>query len=249
MLEEYFALAAGTLIVASRLAPIFALSPLLNSFRVAGSIRLLVVLALALSLAPVVSTQFLETTSLAGVAPGCASEALAGACLAMGIHATFAAFSIAGKLIDVQSGLAMASVIDPVTKVSGGALSQIFTAAAVALFFFGDLHLDLLRATAASYEWLPIGSLSQTSSLAALASATSKMFVAGVGLAAPVMLALLIIDVAVALTSRSMPQLNVLVLGTPLKAMAAIGILSITCRQWPQSSYGPLRLFESFFAR
>ncbi|WP_172200419.1 flagellar biosynthetic protein FliR [Niveibacterium sp. COAC-50] len=238
---------AATLIAASRLTPVFATSPVLGSFRVPMPVRAVVVLALAFVFSTALEPA-LTGMSESRLLTVCVSEMLVGGVLALGVHASFAAFALAGRAVDVQSGLALASVIDPVTKASGSTLSQIFTTTALALFFFSGTHLDLLRALAMSYEWVPAGSFLPDSALPELAARASQIFVYGLALAAPVMMALWLIDVGVAVTSRSMPQINVLVLATPVKALVAVTILSLTCRGWT-SEGSALHLFEYFVVR
>jgi flagellar biosynthetic protein FliR len=233
-----------TLAVASRLAPILALTPLLNSFRIPATARMLIVIALALALAPAVTQQ--ERGVHASEIYLICSELLTGICLALAVHAVFAAFSIAGRMVDNQSGLAMGSMVDPVSKSNTGVLGQVFTVGALAMFFALDGHLGVLRLISVTYDAFPVGSVLSPTSLRGIAMSFSGVFGVGLTLVAPIVMALFLADVVLGITSRSMPQINVLLLATPIKSLIAVALISITCRYWSMVVGLPDAVFNRF---
>jgi flagellar biosynthesis protein FliR len=138
----------------------------------------------------------------------------------LGFTATlvFNAFQIAGQVFDYQSGLSFAAMFDPAsgqsTGITGSFLSVLFT-----LFFLGVNGLDgLTLAILHSYEFVPIGKLHlQPDYTQYLTHLLGIVMVLAIQVAAPMLTALLLTDITFALISRAVPQMNVFIVGVPLK--------------------------------
>ena len=90
-------------------------------------------------------------------------------------------------------------------------------------FFLVNGHHALLRGIAYSVERIPVG---QGASLAGAAEPIAReaaaLFTLGFALAAPIVLGLLLVDFALGVISRNLPQVNMLVLGVPVKLVAGL---------------------------
>jgi flagellar biosynthetic protein FliR len=163
------------------------------------------------------------------------AEIFIGALLGLGVHVLFAAFALAGRLMDVQIGFAIGSVFDPVTRTSSNILGSLMSLIGVTLFVTSNAHLELARLVASSIDLLPLGQMPALNDPMQPLLAAGSMFAFGLAFAGPVAVALLLTDVAIAVASRNMPQLNVLVLAIPVKVIVAYLVLSIAVVGW-----GPL---------
>ncbi|TDA69407.1 MAG: flagellar type III secretion system protein FliR [Clostridia bacterium] len=150
--------------------------------------------------------------------------------LTLGIVSTMVYNSLrtAGELIDLQTGFGMANLFDPVTGSSTSLLGQYLSTLGILVFLELDGHHLLIRALADSFSLLPLGKGSFGGPLtSSVITIFIGVFVLGLRLAAPVVAVLLVSDIALALVARTVPQLNVFILGFPIKAGLAILLLSL----------------------
>jgi len=213
-----------------RLSAIFLLTPVLYAFEVPPTIRLLLVIGLAVALAlgmPGASTR--EATSLTNgeFIAACATELALGATLALGILMAFAAISFAGRLMDVQIGFGIAQVFDPVTQREIPILSAAFDKLGVIVFFLVNGHHALLRGVAYSLERFPLGRAWSVEAAAPwVIKQAGGLFSLGFALAAPVVVCLLMTELALGVVARNLPQMNMFVIGIPIKIVVGLAALS-----------------------
>lgn len=216
----------GVLLLATRIAAVLLLTPILYAVNMPAPVRVLLVIALAaaiaMPLAPAVPVH--DTGALFAAL---AREAAIGAVLGVGILTAFAGFTLAGRLVDVQVGFGMAQVLDPLTRSNLPVLSAIFGLVAVVFFFLVDGHHALLRGIAASVERFPPGDAADFGAAAQpLVRHGAALFTLGFALAAPVVLALLLVEFVLGVVARNLPQMNMLALGIPVKILAGLFALS-----------------------
>ena len=221
-----------------RLIVALALSPALSSHGVPATVRVALMLALSLLIfaqrgaPPAASDWALNPLSL--VVPVLA-EVLIGAFLGLTVHVALAAFAVAGRLLDVQIGFAIGSIFDPVTRTSSNVLGSLVSLLGVTLFMVSGAPLQLAGLMSASLDALPLGQMPLLSDPMRPLLAAGSMFVIALAIAAPVAFALLLTDVAVGVASRNMPQVNVLALAIPVKAVVGYLVLAFAVTGW-----GPL---------
>jgi len=221
-----------------RLTVALALSPAMTAFGVPATTRVALTIALAAltfanrSPAPDASAWVAHPSGL--IMP-VITEAFIGALLGLGVHVVLAALALAGRLMDVQIGFAMGSIFDPVTHTSSNVIGSLMTLAGVTLFFVTDAHIELAQLIAGSLDVLPLGALPSMNDPMRPLLAAGAMFSLGLALAAPVVVALLLVDATIAVTSRNMPQVNVLILAMPVKIIVGYLVLALTMQGW-----GPL---------
>jgi flagellar biosynthetic protein FliR len=145
-------------------------------------------------------------------------EILYGLALGMAIYLVFQAVRMAGCMAEREMGFATASIIDPVTGEEGDAVSMLFDTAFVLVFLVAGGHRLLLSAIARSYKIFPMGSVPDPSALTeAVLSAGSAMLLFALKLAAPMLAALLVLAVVMALLARALPEMNILMESLPLR--------------------------------
>jgi len=225
---------ATVLLVAIRLSPLFIAAPVFASIQIPVAVRGLFILALSalfvmgLNISPIFTHLDVGTLVLAAL-----SELMIGGILAFGLFATFTAFHLGGRIIDMQIGFGVANIFDPVTRSQSPLLGTLLNLTALMVFFAANGHHLLLRGIAYSLEKAPPGKLFSTPDLAPLISHLSAMFALGVALVAPVMITLLLVDIGLATISRTMPQVNVFFVSMPLKVFVGLTMLAVSVHYMP----------------
>jgi flagellar biosynthesis protein FliR len=214
-----------------RLCAAFLLTPILYAFSVPATVRLLLVVGLAAGLAlGIPATQTRELLAMNGGQLLAASlkELALGATLALGILTAFAAISMAGRFIDVQVGFGIAQVFDPVTQRQIPVLTSAFDKLGVIVFFLVDGHHALLRGLAYSLDRFPLGrSWPMEAAAPFVIKQVAGLFALALALAAPVVICLLMVELALGVVARNLPQMNMFVVGIPIKIIVGLAALSL----------------------
>ena len=219
---------AAVLLLAVRIAAALLLTPVLHAANMPVVMRVLFALALACVLAlPFAAQVNVDLRDAGALAAAVLREAAIGATLGLGILMAFAGFALAGRLIDLQVGFAIAQVFDPATRSRLPVVSAVFNVLAVVFFFLVDGHHALLRGIAYSVERITVGQPWQMDAAAGpLLGQGGGLFALGFALAAPVVLGLMLIDFALGVIARNLPQMNMLALGIPVKIVAGLFALA-----------------------
>jgi flagellar biosynthetic protein FliR len=236
----------GVMLLATvRLGALFVMAPVFGGIAMPVQVRVIVVLAFAVTLVaglPVPEAgPPLQPWPLLVAA---VRELALGAAMAFGLFAAFGTFQFAGKILDIQIGFSLGSVFDPATRTHAPMLGTALNTLALALFFAIDGHHMLLRAVAYSLHKLPPGHWPHGWSLVPFVDQFGAMFVLGLTVVAPVVVALFLVDVGLGVVSRTMPQLNVFTVGIPAKIVVGLLALASTL-----VAMAPVmaRVFQSLF--
>ncbi|AKM07983.1 flagellar biosynthetic protein FliR [Pelagerythrobacter marensis] len=217
------------LLVSLRVVPTLAFAAPFTLLRIPPLIRILVGLALALVLVGGRQGEILAAlaagSSLVTIAAG---ELLIGGAIALCLQLAFGAILWAGGAVDIQAGFGLAMVADPTTQAQMPLAGTIFVYAAAAVFCGMGGMFDLLALWSASLDILPFAASTGSLNPVALAMLLSAVFLIATGLFGLVMLVIFLLDVAIAFMSRTLPQMNVLLLGFQIKSMAMLVTLPIT---------------------
>jgi len=156
-------------------------------------------------------------------------EAAIGFALGLSIKAFVAAIELAGHLAGFQLGLSYSAIVDPLGGVRNNLIATLYVNLALVAFLLVNGHHAFLRALAASYERVPIGGGQLGASLLTTTiELLGLIFVLGTRLAAPLVLVLIVIEIAMGLLSRAAPMLNIMVVGAPLRLLAGLIVLGLT---------------------
>lgn len=219
------------LLASVRLTIGLAMTPLFSAFGVPALVRVIMVMAfagLAAYVNPVAGASQVLAVQQVGV--GFMAEVAIGLLIGMGVHAAFAAFAIAGRTMDMQMGFSLGAALDPVSKGHSAVMASGLNMLAVLLFFVSDAYHLLFSGIFRTFELLPIGQAVPVQGWLPAAEGAGLMFAYGFVMAAPVVVALLLADVVVAVVSRNLPQMNVLFLSIPIKLLLGLAVMSIAVR-------------------
>ncbi len=145
----------------------------------------------------------------------------------------FAAFQMAGEFFSVQIGFGISEVFDPLAQVSLPLIGTVKNLMALYVFFISSSHLLAIEAIVYSFHTQPylghdflLNVNSHEGLLAFLAIISSAMFLVGLKIALPVMGTLLMVSITLGILSKAAPQMNILMLGFPLKIIVAFVVLT-----------------------
>ena len=223
------------LLAMARFAPLL-MVPAFTPFNwVPASIRMCILLALTLL---AVGTNPLPAVHLDPDQPlpfvlAIVGESVLGFTLSLAVFLPMAALGFSARVLDMQSGVAAASLFNPSTHTSEALAATVVQWAGMLVFFSLGMHLLLLQGMVASIKVVPLGSGGLLISPDTLLSKLSSQFMLGLMVSAPTMLGLFAIDLAVAYASRSMPQANVYFVALPIKVMAGFVLLAGSLRYAP----------------
>lgn len=223
-------LVVAVFLLSLRLGALLLLTPILPS-SIPGSARVLFVVGLASVLAlglPGVEHSAAHLLGPGDLLEAAAAEVALGGTLALGIFIAFAAISMAGRLIDVQIGFGMAQVIDPATQRQIPILTAAFNQLGVLVFFLVNGHHALLRGIAYTVDRFPPGRPWPVEAAAPMVvKQMAGLFSLGFALAAPVVVCLLLLELAMGVVARNLPQMNMFVIGIPVKIVVGLVLLSV----------------------
>lgn len=140
-----------------------------------------------------------------------------GVAMGLSMRIVMSAVDIAGDLMGLQMGLSFATFFDPNTSAQTAVISQFLSLLSSLTFLALNGHLLLIDVLAHSFELAPIGASVVTGKAwSVVAGLGSIIFVSGLLIALPVIAALLVTNLALAVLTRTAPQLNLFSLGFPI---------------------------------
>lgn len=158
-------------------------------------------------------------------------ESLVGLLIGFTAYMILSAIQIAGGLIDFQMGFAIANVIDPQTGAQSPLMGQyLYTFGLLFLLTFNGHHLlidgiyNSYRFIPITQPWLPLGN---SKVVAYFVRSFSSMFLVAFQMSAPIVGSLFLVDVALGIVARTVPQLNIFVVGLPVKIIVSFLVIVV----------------------
>lgn len=156
-------------------------------------------------------------------------EVFTGVTIGFFVRVLFLAVNVAGGIISLQSGFSFARFMDPFSMAQMSVMEQVTNLMAMMIFFAVDAHHVLIKGLAVSLKELPVGAPALSPSLLQyLINTTGKIFSTGLRIGAPVIIALFLVDLALGILSRLIPQVNIFVEGVSMKILITAIIFSFS---------------------
>lgn len=157
---------------------------------------------------------------------GILSELLFGLVIGLVLQLAYNVITFAGGIISYMMGFSMATAIDPQNGVSMPIVSQFLSLMGLMILLSLNLHHWLIIYIAHSLSAIELGGFILTNDLIEYTiKAAANMFVVGFMIAFPITALSLMSDIIFGMLMKSMPQLNILVIGFPIKIMIAFAVL------------------------
>jgi flagellar biosynthetic protein FliR len=228
MVEIYLALPAF-LLVLSRVAGLMLASPLFSATMLPGPINALLAVAISLAVFPLAAAGPALPVTLGSAVTGMAGELAIGLVLGLGVSLVFAGVEMAAQLMSQQAGIALGEVFNPMMETSGTEVSQLYSLVAIMVFLGVGGHHALVRALLDSFATIPPLGFKPTPGLVELIMDVATLsFTIAIRVGGPVILALILSFLMLGFISRTVPQLNLLSVGFPVKLAMALFIMAVS---------------------
>jgi len=215
------------LLIFLRITSFVVICPVFSNRGVPQLAKVVLTACLTVGVFPFVDIPEMEVTNLALILMSL-KEVLLGMTMSYIGQLVFTAIEMAGQMIDFQVGFSMGQAYDPSFQTMSSQFGKLYYWIAMAVVFILDLHHLLIKGLVLSFTLVPLGSfLLQSKDIEGIVTLFGKSFEVALNLAAPMIIAVLVIDLTLGIISRSIPQLNVLMLGLPIKTMVSFAIFLV----------------------
>ncbi len=159
---------------------------------------------------------------------GLASELLIGLMIGLAVRLLFAAFEVAGDMLGIQIGFGAAQLVDPMTSQQSSLISEYFRIIATLVFLSLNAHMVVVAAIVSSYDTIPpFGARLSPALGEEVLQLSQHMFQVALQLAAPVLVALILMNLLLAMLGRAVAQINVFVLSFPITIAGGLLVLGL----------------------
>ena len=210
-----------------RIGAIMMLAPVFGYRSVPLRCRIGFSLLLAYLLFPIVyDVRLYVSPQLVAFAMAVIQEVVIGLIIGFATTLLFAGVQLSGQIIGIQMGFTIANIIDPQSQMQTSVISQFKYLLVLFIFLAIDGHHFLLRATAASFEAIPLLKVTLSDTLISqIIRMSAEVIVIGIKIGAPTMASLLLVEMGMGIIARAVPQMNIFIVGLPLKI--GIGLLAL----------------------
>jgi flagellar biosynthetic protein FliR len=230
------------LTIGVRLTGILLFAPFFGSVAISARVKAVLLLALTALLYPAISAKIPQMT-ISQWPMMVFGELLIGVAVGISTNLVFDAVQMAGQVLSIQMGYSLVNILDPQTQVESTVVATFHQMIAMLIFLRLNVHVWILSALVHSFDYLPpssghFGALFTYATL----EAGAEVFSVGVQIAAPVLSATLLADVALGLLGKASPQLPLMLLGPAVKSILGLLILISALKYWPD-------IFEHAFVK
>lgn len=217
------------LLILTRISGIFVMSPFLGSRNIPVYFRVCTCFTITLVIFPVLLEQ--GVTEIPGdmilyVLAICV-ELFIGWLIGFVASLTFTAIQMTGQILDMQVGFGIVSVIDPTSGQQLPIIGSFKNNLAIIVFLVSNGHHLLLNGLFESFRLVPIlGAVIDKGLTVLIVDLVWGTFTVAVQLSLPVLVAILLTEVALGVLARTMPQMNIFVVGIPAKILIGLFVLS-----------------------
>lgn len=215
------------LVLVSRIGGIVAAFPMLSGRAVPAKIKIALIVMLGIALAPLIRLPPLSQDAFEMTA-GLASELLIGLIIGLAVRLLFGALEVAGDLLGTQIGFGAVQLVDPLTAQQSSLISEYFRIIATLVFLSVNAHMVVVAAIISSYDAIPpFGARLSPALGEEVLQLAQHMFIVAIKLSAPVLVAMILINVLLAMLGRAVSQINVFVLSFPLTIAGGLLVLGL----------------------
>lgn len=221
---------SALILIVIRLAAFLTVIPVFFPKGTPNTVKVAFTIVLAYLLIPGIKyTNLSGINSLNLFAVNCINEVVTGLTLGYITNLCFDSLRLAGSLMDLQMGFSMMSMLDPNTNSNTTLIERLLYWFGLILFLLIDGHHMLIRALIESFNTVNLGKfILFQDSIKVIIKAFITFFSIGLKIAIPIVLILIVTDLTMGLVARAVPQLNVMILGLPVKILVGMMTLSFS---------------------
>ena len=156
-------------------------------------------------------------------------EVIMGLVIGYAVLLLFIGIQFAGQLAGLQMGFGIVNVIDPASHDQVSIIGQFLNILAILLVLTLDGHHIILNGLMTSFDAVPLGGVVLKAPVAhKVIVLTAEVFVIAIKVSAPIMIALFLISTAMGVLARTVPQMNVFIVGFPVQLAVGMSVLMAT---------------------
>ena len=218
------------LLILLRVGAIMMVAPIFGHRNIPASVKIGFAGILAIILMPVVPTPEIGlNASLGSILVIAAKEIAMGLLIGFAAMVLFMGVQMSGHIMGFQMGFLVAQVIDPASGQKMSILGEFQFVLAMLIFLAIDGHHLLINAVAGSFSMVPLGGVAFSAAAAEIPIRICvDIFAIAVKIGAPMIVTLFLTDVALGIIARTVPQMNVFIVGFPLKIGTGFAVLAIS---------------------
>lgn len=226
-MEVYISQFMLFMLLFARIITVIALAPVLGHQGIPAYFKIAIGLFFSFVMFPIVSSFNVNIDmKLVAFIMLVMREVMVGLLLGFSAGIIFAGVRYAGELISFDMGLNIANVFDPESGGQTPVVGELLYLFTTMIFLSIDGHHFVIQALQLSYEAAPIGTWTLNGVFAGkLVALVGFVFIVGIKFAAPVIISLFLTNVALAILSRIMPQMNIFTVSFPLKIGVGLFVL------------------------
>jgi flagellar biosynthesis protein FliR len=215
------------LVILARVGGLVTFAPFWNHRAANTQVRAILAVATAFALTPFLLDKITPPPyNLFALGLVIFAELIIGCALGFVARLVFVSIEFAAEALAFQMGLSLAQMIDPATRANTTAIGTVAQMIALSVLLYIDGHHWMLEGAVKSFFAITPGSFAISESYAHLiVRLSADAFAIGLALAAPAIIVLVAVEVALAISGRVVPQLNIMVLGFPVKIMVAFWLI------------------------
>lgn len=220
-------------LIGARIGMLMVFAPFFGSAAIAMPVKAGLTVAVTVVMLPVFHA-LPAVPDLAGWLQIMVGEAMVGLVMGLVMNFAFEGIEMAGEIAGFQMGYSVESSFDPTTQAASPVLSVFYQTLALLFFLQLGMHRWMLAALAKSYQYLPVGAARLTEAgLMRLLQASGSIFIIGVELAAPILLATMLTDLSLGFINKASPQFPVIFMSISIKILLGIALIMISLGFWP----------------
>jgi flagellar biosynthetic protein FliR len=217
------------ILVFTRIGAFVAACPIFAMREIPPIVRVGLAFVLSLAILPLVAPASVPLDSFLGFMLAVVREAAVGLGLGIFTSLVFYGVRLAGMYAGFQMGFAISEMVDPGQAGRNAIISQFLWLFGLVFFISIDGHHLLIVGLAKSFDLVPLGAaVAQMKATMFIAKAFGGMFAIALAIVAPLLAVLLVTDIILGLLVRMVPQINVFMLGFPLKILTGLFTLMVT---------------------
>lgn len=218
------------LLLLMRIGGLMMTAPVFSHSSVPRRIALAMTLGFGVILLPLfVDTPLPKIDGLVMLVFFCLTEFLVGVIISLVFSVVFQSIRFAGAIVGYQIGFSMVNVVDPNSSEQVSVIGEFWFLLATLIFICINGHHLIIAGLVDSYRAIPLGSGSPSGAVGEwLIKYSALVFVLGVKFAAPTVLTVFLVDVAMGVLARTMPQMNIFIVGFPVKIYAGLAVVGLS---------------------
>lgn len=165
-------------------------------------------------------------------------EAAAGIVIGIGANLCMTIVQFAGKIADMEVGLSMVQLMDPLTRQSSGFMGNVYQYALVLIMLITNFHYYFIRAIVETFTIIPIGRVQFSSDriVAVMIQFLADYVSISFRLCLPIVASMLLLNAILGVMAKTSPQMNMFAVGIQIKVLVGLTILFLTIGILPSAS-------------